>query len=197
MTKVATGALGIWLLLTACGGEASNQAEASPAATHEYLDLSEGSVSPLPAQLELLSDGVLTFDEYETAVLATVQCLAEAGVRIVSEPHLDLSGTRYVYQYFAGSNDVEFEEIRSTWIECYTLHQAVVDGEWARYTAPPEGRLRDALLALETCLAESGFEFQSPVSQADFQTLTDQNPEEFTACLSGISQEFGIPFVLN
>jgi hypothetical protein len=197
MKQVVAGwILGLGLVI-ACGDDASPAGQASPAATYDYIDLSEGTVSPSPSQLALLDDGSVTFDEYEAAVLATVQCLKDAGIQVVDEPRLDLSGTRYVYRYFAGFSDAEFEEVRLSYQECYTLHQAVVDVEWAKLTAPPQGRLQEALTSLASCLADAGFEVPTQISDSDFANLLAQDPITFNTCLERVTEQFGIPFVIK
>lgn len=195
MLRAMAGVAFVMVVLAGCSDGASDSRP--PASTLQFTDRSEGRVTPSAVQLALLADGELTFDEYESAVLATVQCLKEAGLTMVDTPRLDLSGTRYVFGYFAGRDDEEFDRSRAIFGDCYTLHQAVVDREWGRLTAPPEGRLQDALAALANCLELAGFEIAGPISQADFIPLTQQDPEQFNRCLAAVSKEFSIPFVLN
>jgi hypothetical protein len=147
-------------------------------------------------QQSLLSDGLLTYPEYESAVLATVQCLRDRGISIITEPHTAPGGV-LVFEFggstqFAGeAADRENEAARLAYEACYHEHQNVVDLAWARQTQVDERTLAEARSALRECLEEAGVEGIPPNAKGrDFQAY--QHLEVFPKCQEKVGREFDI-----
>lgn len=147
-------------------------------------------------QRALLSDGVLTYAEYETAVLATVQCLRDRGVSIVTEPHA-APGNVIAFEFggstqFSGeASDRENEEARLAYEDCYHEHQDVVDLAWARQNQVDQRTLEGARAALRRCLHEAGIEgVPENAKGRDFQPF--QHFEAFPRCQDSVAREFNI-----
>lgn len=184
--------LGAAALADACRSD--QQDPNSSGLTDAELQAEAGKTSAF--QQALLSDGLLTYAEYESAVLATVQCLRDRGIEIVTEPH-PAPGEVIVFEFggstsFSGESAVrENEAARLSYEACYHEHQDVVDLAWARQHEVDERTLERARAALRSCLEEAGVEgIPKNAKGRDFQPF--QRFEAFPKCQERVAEEFDI-----
>lgn len=146
-------------------------------------------------QKQLLADGALSYSEYETAVLATVRCLADRGIPIVTPPH-PAPGNVIAFEFggsteFAGATSVkENEAARQAYEDCYQEHQNVVDLAWSRQNQADEETLSLARAALRQCLSAAGIAVPDDARGKDFQPF--YKFEAYPACQQQVSEEFDI-----
>ena len=99
--------LALGLVLAGCSGGAEQPRQTAAAGFAEQVPKAEVQTAVAgapPFQQAILKDGSVTFEEYESAALATVKCLQDHGVRILSGPSLG-PGKRYVYTYSGGDDE--------------------------------------------------------------------------------------------
>ncbi|MGH2609385.1 MAG: hypothetical protein ACRDHF_09890 [Tepidiformaceae bacterium] len=113
---------------------------------------------------QLLADGELTLAEYEAAKLAQVQCLQEAGLRVIN-PHMN--GV-YLYTFM-----VAFEspsgDLPAAVSSCNKQHAGVIDQVWAEVSIPlAQATIDTSRRMMAECYEESGLKVQDhPESSAD------------------------------
>lgn len=148
-----------WLLvgagLQACGAGNENEVAVPPAIL--ALDPSARDVwDTLPqGQRSLLEDGELTFDEYESATLATVACLTELGYTVDPPPQLDLTGKRLTWQT-AGKPGSSAEQLAADADRCEREHGFYVRLLWHQMHEPSAEERRAAEETVEACVADAG-----------------------------------------
>jgi hypothetical protein len=104
----------MWAALAACGGSA-NPVEGPPRAD----DLT-------PFQREILEDGSVSADEYERAVLATLQCLDDEGVPR-SEPERAGAGATLRWRYTVGPYPDEAKAaMEAAYDECFKAYERAI-----------------------------------------------------------------------
>ena len=169
-------------LLNSCAGSSSDEPTVDP---------TSGAVSP--EQSEAIADGVITQAEYEKAVFATVQCLIDAGVRIVGEPAYDEeTGTRLSFEWDGGPTMEESLKTNELYFECKRTHSGAVESLWAAQNEPSEAELNAARKALGDCLRIAGVPGVPPnPSSEDFVPFI-QHPA-FEGCAAEAAREYRVP----
>ncbi|MFQ5557556.1 MAG: hypothetical protein ACE5GB_08640, partial [Acidimicrobiales bacterium] len=81
---------------------------------------------PVAAVEEILSDGVVTDEEYETAVFRMYDCVRESGAA-VSEPQRSADGQ---LGFFFEADDLETSPVDARHQECEALHYRAVATAW-------------------------------------------------------------------
>lgn len=163
-----------------------------------------------------LQDGVITFQEYEQATFAAIECFKSSGFSIgpgdgpevpdgISGPRLTKRG-KYTYNPVSPPN-YSIEQFGAAVAECKTKHSGVIDFFWAVKSAPSETELQDARKAIGVCLRESGREVpEQPTSvelvriayPPDGKPQPGQTPPEFyQACATPVADDFDLPGFLG
>ena len=177
----------------ACGG-----AEETPADREGYvLSSAERSVlleNSTPEQKFAFEDDIVTFEEYEVAVLNTLDCAREGGITVTDAA----PNRRQKYSWNATWPDdlagghVVLEQCRQTYLN--TIAQV-----WTRYTAPSEEELQEAREALASCLRARGVAVPDPVDRETLSRLGGlgtpggRASPEFADCATQIQEEFALP----
>jgi hypothetical protein len=145
------------------------------------------STSVPDSQREALADGVLTYAEYEAAVLATIACAEDAGLTIVERPHPDPSGKTLRYSLSLG---LDLERGSAIHRECYVEHLAAINVLWSAQNTPSQEVLAEARQSLDACLREALDGAPIPYGQ-----LPDwvRGSEAFLPCLEGVQRQYGLP----
>lgn len=179
---VAAVVVNVGLLATAaCGGQ-----ETGPRLPE---GLAEALETTSEFQRNLLQDGELTYEEYETSVLATVQCLQEHGVTISVEPRA-VAGRRLEFVY--ESTEANDASVSSAYDSCYIKYQNLVDIAWFQQTRPTEALLATARAALAACIREAGVPLPDHPTSSDFRQLALSGEPAVPRCQQKISAEFDI-----
>jgi hypothetical protein len=164
--------------------------------------LRDGLASAPDGQARALSDGILTFAEYEAAVLEMAACVRESPLKIefaqldregavirTGGPSLDQRG-RYQYSFFYPGSVPESEaRIRF----CRSEFLTSVENFWIVHVAPSEQDLAAARRALRACLGTSGAELPVEPAESDFDHLRNAPTREFRACSAAVAEEFALP----
>ena len=141
-------------------------------------------------QRELLSDGRLTYEEYERAVLATVQCVKDNGIEIAKEIH-SAPGKRIAFEFVGGTTEDERARASAVYEDCYREFEETVDLVWAEQNAPDEKTLELARDALAQCLRAGGYQgLPAHPEREDFKLA--RGHLAFPPCQRRISQEYDL-----
>lgn len=144
------------------------------------------------SQRAALQDGELTFPEYESAALRTVQCINDAG-GMRGEAKFDRASSSYTlgarWESSGSTDDDRRKQEESD--ACYAEHWNGINQAWAAANQPSEQELIDARAALGDCLRTAGIDIPSPPSEQDIQER--RGTAGFFSCLTQVQEEFGIP----
>ena len=149
-------------------------------------------------QTDLLKDGV-TFEEYEKAMFAFVECAADAGWVLVGPPRLT-TRKNYDFQFTrqptGGPSDQAAEAER---LRCAEIYFDDVQRVWALSTVMPEKERQEARDFLGACMRAEGIEVpEHPTSEDWIQYIrvipgTDHVPRRtFIACQKATAEKFGL-----
>lgn len=158
-------------LVAACTGGDDDAEPGDPAVDPSDITTS-GFADPSSRQLEMIADGEVTFEEYEEAFFAYIQCALDAGIRIREEPRLDAHGQYYSASFSMGAG-AEYETNRLNLDTCQDRHLLSVLVLYADTTRPSESVLQKANEAVVSCLATNGIEMPSHLSLDDFAILLE------------------------
>lgn len=165
-------------------------------------------------QVGLLQDGVLTFSEYESAILAAVRCEEAAGFKILAFPIPGKPGrpgpelsTRGEYQYVQASDDgADRAELGAALQRCEEEYVSIVKPLWAEHVAPTASELQGARNEIGSCLRDQGVAVSRQPSGDELMKLAfppDGHPnkpqpaEPYLGCAMNVAERFGIPGYLG
>lgn len=127
-------------------------------------DSSGSSVAPAPTPQEFeaaLLEGGLTFEEYETAFFAFVECAEGFGYKLQSDPVLT-SRKNYEYQLGRklpdGESEQQRQDARAGFEACRVRYFDAVQRQWVIQTAMNEAELQEARDHLGACLRAAGYD---------------------------------------
>jgi hypothetical protein len=144
-----------------------------------------------PEQAAALADGVLTFQEYEAAVLATVQCFREKGLSLYQEPALDAL-RNYAYSVFLPNEGIQ--EAERSMKDCEREHFNAVAMAWASYKAPNEAEiLQQARDALGECIRARGQDAPEHPGVGELSSLIENVPDIYIPCVKQAQEQFNLP----
>lgn len=181
---VASGPIGSALGKSAPAETASNAASGSSERIQSPDDVS-------PEQMSMLSDGVATFEEYEAAILAAVQCMTDQGLSLREAPYVDASGHQIRFSIWASGDPDEDARIVRVRTDCLEEHAMLVSMAYARSIRPSDATIADARAALVACLLDAGFPGADNLNE--LVENRGHDIEAFAGCSAQVSQEFGIP----
>ncbi len=170
------------LLLGACGGKGG--VAQGPLPTQLPLDQRMG-FAPSEFQREILADGVVTFAEYEGAVLAGARCVADRGVS-VEPPFWDENAYRFVYytkvelppEATPAEEQAAVDLMNSVSDDCWREYQAFVEQAWDNQSIPEADERARLVDQLVSCIRSAGVEVGMSPSYED---LSDLMAEELAA----------------
>jgi hypothetical protein len=134
----------------------------------------------------------VTFEDYERAVLAYMQCYREAGFEVTDVTPVPGQQLRFFASYPNGRMENTGEFVRRVGQECFTPEIKATFEAWIDATRPSEERLQAAREALGECLRDAGEIVPASPSTEDFVRLQQQSAA-FADCSSEVGEEFGIP----
>jgi len=150
-----------------------------------------------PEQAAILDDGVVTRAEYESAVNATIACLA--GQRFKVSTPVEKDG-RLDFHFATAVLD-EGARYRGAYRDCHVQHQRDVDPVWAatlaeNATPPAADLLAASRAAIAECRVREGVPGVAP--DAPFQDMIDaaakaeKQPNLFYLCVSDGIKKYGV-----
>ncbi len=140
-----------------------------------------------PEQFVYLEDGVVTFEEYEAAMLTTVRCVEEAGFSAT----ISQEGTLLRVRGGAVSSLSESRRWGEVYNKCWEQYSDDVEALWQAQNAPSEAERREQEGRVLECVRDANIEVDDYQDLA--QMLADQvlNVEQNHAVLLCQSKEFG------
>jgi hypothetical protein len=128
---------------------------------------------PSDFQAEILEDGFVSPSEYERAVLATVECLRDAGVAVAG-PAWTVDGRFFLYTFTAEEGDHRALVAND---RCFDEYLSDVQEVHAKQTEPTEEELREAAADYARCLRSEGIaEADEAMSVPELQRLAVEAP---------------------
>ena len=217
-----TLALSFGSLFFACSDDAANTASTSQASTTQNFGQFEIPRARLASILQaasdyerpLLSDGILTFSEYETASLAEISCLKDSGLQVIHFDHfsnIDLNESlpgpkltsrgKYLYSAVIPA-DITLEDAQREISACKNRYTATLAFLWAEKIAPGEKELQVIRRRIAACLREAGHDAPAEPSQHDLDVVAyppsgipiggAPAPSWYVECVGQVSDEFEI-----
>lgn len=165
--------LGTALLIAGCSGAADQEGSSWDPMIAGMVATAKGF------QADLLSDGDLTYAEYERAVLAQVQCMEDAGYE--ANGPMPSRGHQIVYDYEAVKGDPD--ALVSTFDDCYSQYLDVVEPVWAYLHQPTEQEKFDEIQSLSACLFEAGSDVPDDPTYGELLDLVPGAGEAGIHCL--------------
>lgn len=143
------------VFVVSCGG-----GKADPSSTNISPYVLSELPNASPFQRTILADGAVSAAEYESAVLATMQCLDEKGVPH-SAPRLNSNGYVPRWQYTLGPwPEEEDARYSALYQECYEEYERAVASVWVDQESPSKRDLQELQAAVLDCLRQrAGLEF--------------------------------------
>jgi len=167
--RVATMGVVALLALAACtstepSGKSRPNAESLQ---QEILSLhGRASSSGLDFQADLLADGVIDYQEYEKAVLATISCLRDQGFDVIGP--VPASGGELDYSYGGASTLEESERQGAVGVDCEETYLNYVAAAYASVIAPSAEERQERLVSYAQCLRDAGVDLPDIVTEAEF-----------------------------
>jgi hypothetical protein len=180
LIRVTLAATAAWFIL-ACGDSARPGPVSTEPTTLPSLETPDVGVL----------EGSVTYEAYERAVLATVQCIREAGMGVSGVTPVPGRRLTYIAYGLPGEKDPRPGLRISS--ECYDSHLRAIDMAWIIATQPSEQQLDRARGALAECLRAAGESVPDPPSTEDLVRLQQSAPA-FGECSDAVSKEFDIAF---
>jgi hypothetical protein len=188
----------------ACGGNNGSDPTDRPGAfpgltkVDGGVQLSETAVGLLTSDLSdferlILSDHVLTFEEYEEAFLQSERCTADLGFTVTDRrppTYLDVGsyGARSTF-----SVDPDLETALSRCKTDFTTEFSLV---WGQIYHPSEAQIAEARSAMASCLREAGGSLPEEPTELDISASL-REPDglaRFNACRPGVEAAAGFRF---
>lgn len=140
---------------------------------------------------DILADGKVTFDEYQKAVFATVQCAKAHGIVYLNDPTLG-PGKKFTYLMSFGQTADEAQSLHKAYDACYQQYQYLIDIAWTIENKPTQETLNKATSTFASCLRDAGVTLPDSPSTADFRTAQASHPDVFNACSTTVSKQFDL-----
>ncbi len=145
-----------------------------------------------PDAADILADGVVSRDEYDAAMAATIACARAEGV-LVTEPRFD--GRRYVYKVI--TFDDTDSQLKHAFDLCYGEHLRAVDQAWAKQT---DAAIDQAAIypRWADCMRRNGFDIDPAADPGDVIVALDgQAPEISLRCSAEADPRITLPAPLD
>lgn len=147
-----------------------------------------------------LADGVITFTEYESAVLSMLSCVKDTGASIRQRDPVLSSRGLYTWGI---SWQISKGDLSDEVFACEQRELGIIDLLWKEHVAPSEQDVQHAMKEMASCLSSSGLgELVPPNSPQprDFQTIPrtlaaagrDQDIPWYVTCARQVQDTFGL-----
>lgn len=185
------------LVALSCGDEAtgSRTTPQTSGPSNAYLippsDLKAVMAAAGQDERGFLSDGTLTFTEYEKAVFNLVRCGEERGLSFGTGPVLRQWGE---YQFQATWTS-SLEDGQGALDDCRARNFSEVQRLWARVAQPTQKDYEEAYASLSECLRAAGLEVSRQPSAQELAALGRRLAgvsDQFSNCAVAMQDEYGI-----
>ena len=194
-----------------CSGSTSGPGHKTLVLTKQQQ--SDLSVAGSELERQIYADGRVTFDEYESAIFASVRCFEDAGVQITEYPSRDGGALKigpkltdrgeyqYIPQFPQSFESGQAQEILK---RCDQSLVGTIRPLWLDFVAPSAADVQDARDAIAKCLRSEGVEVsQHPGQDELYRIAFPPNgipgtgkvdlPAHYAECAKGPAEHLGIP----
>ena len=162
---------GLFLATGACGCSPSQPTGPRPFDFEALLAEAEAT----PYQHEVLSDGVVTFEEYRASFEVVIECVVAAGLEVGPLTSYGFEDRFLEFTYRVPSReDVAAADLVYT--DCYDRYQQHIDFAYFMANSPTEADYAVIEEQLATCLTEAGFAVRD---DADLDDLFELGETDF------------------
>jgi hypothetical protein len=188
----------------ACNGGSSRDAHQTmePGDTTGSVQVTDAMLSQMPLmtplsdfQRELLSDGVLSLTDYETAYVSLVDCMSDAGWILSRELRPTLARGHSFHAYHPSGDQAALSASRG----CRATFVDGINWLWIQEHRFTEEDLQAARNTMAACLRDAGVaSLPTTASKADIQSFIGstedrEDPRVFVECQIRIELEHGVP----
>ncbi|VAW07149.1 hypothetical protein MNBD_ACTINO02-3068 [hydrothermal vent metagenome] len=176
--RLRVGLLAFVLVVSACSGTAATTDTAFP----PWLETLVASTTEF--QKEILSDGEVTIDELEKAVLATVQCMEENGVT-VSDFSFDSESAEWGMAIVWGTDppdDADLDSLDAVENMCATEYSIVVGSVFGFQNRPTPEEFSVELARTAQCMRDRGLEVPDGVTREQLQLIAESDERAYGEC---------------
>lgn len=121
-------------------------------------------------QAEILSDGLVSYAEYEAAVFATISCLREQGLRVLGPT--ESSDGLLAYSYGGAETKEESDAQVVIGDECESRYLNYVSGGYKILHAPSAEEMQQRRLEYAECLHDRGYEIHAGATGPEMDELS-------------------------
>jgi hypothetical protein len=166
--------------------------------SEQSASTSNRSASPLPPltapaeQQSAIVDGIVTWDEHESALHKVATCLADAGVNVEVRPAV---GKRPTDIGFSAKTIEQGEQARAKLEDCKSTYLDVVEQIWRTQMQPSVEQEQIMSSWLFRCIDDQGITLTTKTVRAVVEMLNKGSQEEHHAAVACFQQEketFGI-----
>ncbi len=143
--------------------------------------ISRGLAEAPDTQKRMLEDGIVSFPEYESAILATIGCLQDAGIA-VTEIARSPDGETIEYTY-GGVPESELDALDDTYDRCRNEHSVYVEELYSVQNAESNEQYQERLASAHACIGELGIDLPESSTLADLVDLIAADPVGVSECL--------------
>lgn len=147
-----------------------------------------------------VADGVITFAEYESAVLSMLSCVEDAGASVRQRDPVLSSRGLYTWGI---SWQISKGDLSDKVFACEQRELGIIDLLWKEHVAPSEQEVQQAMKEMASCLSGSGLGALVPPNSPqprDFQTIPrtlaaggrDQDILRYVTCARQVQDAFGL-----
>lgn len=162
--------------LSGCQSESPSLPEAIPLEISDY-------------QTEVLSDGVVTFTEYEKAFLDTIACLRDGGVR-ASDPIPSHDGRFLTYDIGFWPPDTPssvITEAEALNDSCVAEYLDAIALKYSYDNQPSASEQTETRLEAIECLRKEGYDISDDLTEGEIMAIAASNPS-VSGCLSVLAR---------
>lgn len=130
-----------------------------------------------PFQAGILADGHVTYEEYERAVHAAMDCLEEAGVTVEGPHSVERRGITFLnYSYGAVEREADLAQFEETFDTCHMTYESAVKEAYAYQHRPTPAQVQRHHELVVACLVRHGAEVPGGIGPAELpQVLQDSD----------------------
>mgnify|MGYP006915173715 CR=1 FL=1 len=147
-----------------------------------------------------IADGVITFTEYESAVLSMLSCVEDAGASIRQRDPVLSSRGLYTWGI---SWQISKGDLSDKVFACEQRELGIIDLLWKEHVAPSEQEVQQAMQEMAACLSSSGLGTLVPPNSPqprDFQAIPrtlagagrDDDIPRYVSCARQVQDTFGL-----
>jgi hypothetical protein len=178
--------------LASCGGGNTSEGE-SEFRRALPPDLRDADLTQLGSEEQLipLTDGELSFSEYEKGFFALIACLEAEGLSFIGEPRIDSDGTTH-HVVDGGSTDESLRHTQEIFSACRYQHFSILAAAWAWQTRLTESEVNLARALLSKCLRERDIDATDIPTDDELDRLMETYPDAVIGCSRKVEEETGL-----